>query len=171
MFSLNKYKFIIFSIIFLTIAFVLSSCYSFTGGAIPPHLKSLFILTIEDNSGYGYPRFRTEMNTKVLEVFRNDNSFTLANYGGDAKLEVVITSISDQTVSLQQGELESERRLTISVKAVYYDNVKDVEIWNKTFSKYQNYDISNPQVNRDNAGNLVIEQLSNDILIAVVSGW
>jgi len=167
MFSLKQCNYILF----LTITLILSSCYSFTGGAIPPHLKSLFILSVEDNSGYGYPRFRNEMNDKILDVFRNDNSFTLANYGGDAKLEVVITSISDQTVSIQQGELESERRLTISVKAVYYDNVKDVEIWNKTFSKYQSYDISNPQVNRDNAGSIVVEQLSNDILIAVVSGW
>lgn len=150
---------------------MLSSCYSFTGGAIPPHLKSLFIASIEDNSGYGYPRFRNELNEKLLEVFRNDNSFTLANYGGDAKLEVSISSISDQTVSVQSGELEKERRLTISLKATYYDNVKDKEIWNKTFSKYQNYDISNPQVNRDNAGSIIIEQLSNDILIAVVSGW
>lgn len=167
MFEIKQIK----SIIFLLIAIILSSCYSFTGGAIPPHLKSIFIVSIEDNSGFGYPKFRNEMNDKLLEVFRNDNSFTLANYGGDAKLEVVISSISEQAVSVQQGELESERRLTISVKASYYDNVKDKEIWNKTFSKYQNYDISNPQVNRDNAGSLVIEQLSNDILIAVVSGW
>lgn len=150
---------------------LLGGCYSFTGGAIPPHLKSLFILPIEDNSGYGYPKYRNEANEKLLEVFRNDNSFTLANYGGDAKLEVVITNIKDETVAVQGSELESERRLTISVKAQYYDNIEDKEIWSKSFSKYQNYEISNPQVNRDAAASLVIEQLSNDILIAVVSGW
>lgn len=150
---------------------LLGGCYSFTGGAIPPHLKSLFILPIEDNSGYGYPKYRNEANEKLLEVFRNDNSFTLANYGGDAKLEVIITNIKDETVAVQGSELESERRLTISVKAQYYDNIEDKEIWSKSFSKYQNYEISNPQVNRDAAASLVIEQLSNDILIAVVSGW
>lgn len=167
-------SFLVKRIIVLKILFpllVLGGCYSFTGGAIPSHLKSIYITPIEDNSGYGYPQYRNEANTKLLDVFRNDNSFTLANYNGDAKLEVVITNIKDETVAVQGSELESERRLTISVKADYYDNVLEKEIWSKSFSKYQNYSISNAQINRDNAANAVIEQLSNDILIAVVSGW
>ena len=162
-------RFIVLSIFFPLL--LLGGCYSFTGGAIPPHLKSMFILPIEDNSGYGYPKYRNEANEKLLEVFRNDNSFTLANFGGDAKLEVVITNIKDETVAVQGSELESERRLTITVKANYYDNVLEKEIMSKSFSKYQNYDISNPQINRDAAASVVIEQLCNDILIAVVSGW
>ena len=51
------------------------------------------------------------------------------------------------------------------------DNVKREEIWNKNFSSYLNYELSNALANRNEAIEQILEQISNDILLAVVSGW
>lgn len=157
---------------FLFVLLLLSGCYSFTGGNIPPHLKSIYIQPVQDKSGYGNPLFRDILAQALIDEFRSDNSFNInENPGGDAQLEVNITNISDAPIAISNGALETERRVTVRCKAIYYDNVKRKEIWNKDFSAYQNYELSNALANRNEAIELILEQIANDVLLAVVSGW
>jgi hypothetical protein len=108
----------------------------------------------------------------LIDEFRSDNSFNInENPGGDARLEVSIINIADSPVAVSSGALETERRVTVRCKAIYYDNVKREEIWNKNFSSYLNYELSNALANRNEAIEQILEQISNDILLAVVSGW
>jgi len=156
----------------LSVIVFLSGCYSFTGGNIPPHLKSIYIQPVVDNSGYGNPTFRDILAQSLIDEFRSDNSFNInENPGGDARLEVSLINIADSPVAVSSGALETERRVTVRCKAIYYDNVKREEIWNKNFSSYLNYELSNALANRNEAIEQILEQISNDILLAVVSGW
>ncbi|TNE32803.1 hypothetical protein EP342_04550 [bacterium] len=151
---------------------LLSGCYSFTGGNIPPHLKSIYIQPVLDKSGYGNPLFRDKLAQSLIDEFRSDNSFNInENPGGDARLEVNIVNISDNPIAVSNGALETERRVTVKCKAVYYDNVKRKEIWSKDFSAYQNYELANAMANRNEAIEKILEQIANDVLLAVVSGW
>ena len=157
---------------FLFVLLLLSGCYSFTGGNIPSHLKSIYIQPVLDQSGYGNPLFRDKLAQSLIDEFRSDNSFNIVETaGGDAKLEVNITNISDAPIAVSSGAIETERRVTVRCKAIYYDNVKRNEIWNKDFSAYQNYELSNALANRNEAIELILEQIANDVLLAVVSGW
>lgn len=156
----------------LILAIILSGCYSFTGGSVPEHLKTITLAPIEDNSGFGFPEVQNILAIELADSFRTDNSLQIVDAGGDAILTVRISSISDQTTSAGAGELETEKRLTISLNADYYDNVKQKDIFkNQSFSNYLNYDINNAQANRNEAAREILEQLSNDILLAVISGW
>lgn len=158
--------------ILITLITLLSGCYSFTGGNIPPHLKSIYIQPVIDKSGYGNPLFRDKLAQSLIDEFRSDNSFNInENPGGDARLEVNIVNISDNPIAVSNGALETERRVTVKCKAVYYDNVKRKEIWNKDFSAYQNYELTNAMANRNEAIEKILEQIANDVLLAVVSGW
>ena len=160
-------KYLIISLILF-----LSGCYSFTGGNIPSHLKSIYIQPVLDQSGYGNPLFRAKLAHSLIDEFRSDNSFNIVETaGGDSKLEVNITNISDAPIAVSSGAIETERRVTVRCKAIYYDNVKRNEIWNKDFSAYQNYELSNALANRNEAIELILEQIANDVLLAVVSGW
>lgn len=157
---------------FYTLILLLSGCYSFTGGNIPQHLKSLYLQPVIDKSGYGNPLFRDKLAQSLIDEFRSDNSFEIKeSAGGDARLEVNITNISDAPIAVSNGALETERRVTVRCKAVYYDNVKRKEIWDKDFSAYQNYELANAMANRNEAINQILEQIANDVLLAVVSGW
>lgn len=156
----------------LSVILLLSGCYSFTGGNIPAHLKSIYIQPVLDQSGYGNPLFRDKLAQSLIDEFRSDNSFNInETAGGDAKLEVNINNISDAPIAVSNGAIETERRVTVRCKVTYYDNVKRKEIWSKDFSAYQNYELNNAQANRNEAIYLILEQVANDVLLAVVSGW
>lgn len=154
---------------------MLSACYSFTGGSIPEHLKTLSIGTIEDNSGYGNPTYRDFMAAELFEKFRDDNSFDIVESNGDARLQVSISSIRDQTIGVESGtsavELESERKIVITCEAEYFDAVEKKSVWKKSFPNYGIYDVANSSTERDAAVQKALEQTAEDILLAVVSGW
>jgi hypothetical protein len=111
------------------------------------------------------------MSRLIINRFRNDNSFSIIDGLGDARLSITITSINDMPVSVQPGELEKERKVTVVTKAEYYDNVKKKVIWDKNFDNFAIYDVSNVQENRNREILKILEQTSNDILLGVVSGW
>lgn len=168
---LLNYKIFIYllSCIFLVMFF--KGCYSFTGGTIPEYLKTLYIASVSDNSGYGNPVYRETLFQKLVAKFQKDNSLKLVDRGGDARLTVSIKSIRDEMLTVKPGEVESERKITLLCDAEYYDAVKKKVIWTKSFSNYEVYSLNNAMVERDRAINVALEQASDDILLAVVSGW
>jgi hypothetical protein len=174
---MKKYSYlrnIFIPLIFLTCIFVLvqlSGCYSFTGGSIPDHLKTLYIASVNDVSLYGNPAYKDNLTKLLIDNFRNDNSFTLVDRGGDARLSVIIMTIVDATMTIRPGEIETERKITVNCDAEYYDAVKKKSIWKKSFSNFNVYQLSNAQVERDKAIQAALKQTSDDIMLAVVSGW
>lgn len=160
------FLFIIFSIVFA------SGCYySFKGGSVPEHLKTIVIPAVDDNSNWGNPAFKDLLYQELIQNFQDDNSLEVLNNSGDSRLEVSIETINDQTMSVSPGELETERKVTVSCKAEFYDNIKKVSVWNKSFSSYEIYELANAQQARQEAIRNSIENISEDILLAVVSGW
>ena len=158
-------------ITYIAIAMQLSGCYSFTGSSVPEHLKTLQIGAVGDNSGYGNPAYKDELSRMLFDKFKNDNSFKLVERNGDARLKVVIASINDEATVISTGDLEKERKMTISCDVEYYDAVKKKIIWQKSFSNYAVYDINNPVAGRNAAVKSALSKISDDILLAVVSGW
>jgi len=61
--------------------------------------------------------------------------------------------------------------MTISCSVEYFDAVKKKMIWQKSFSNYAVYEISNAVAGRDLVVENALEKISDDILLAVVSGW
>ena len=154
-----------------SIVFLLVSCYSFTGGSVPEHLKTLYIANVTDNSGFGNPTYKNTFMDAIIENFQRDGSFNLINSGGDARLNISISSIREAPVAVNPGELETDRKVTVSVDVEYYDFIKRKQIWKNTFSGYETYPVSNAQQGRDNAIQTALNNISNDILLKVVSGW
>ena len=155
---------------------VLSGCYSFTGGSIPPHLKTLSIPLADDTSGFGNAQFRENLTQQLVQAFRRENAFSLVQDRPDAVLEVAITSISENTATLQQGsstqiEAERDKQVIVSVKVVYQDRVKQKLIWEKQFAPPQTYTIASGLQGRDAAIDRAIRQIASEVLLAVVSGW
>jgi hypothetical protein len=161
-----KKAIIIFSIIIFFVG-----CYSFTGGSVPEHLETLYIAPVEDVSGFGDPQFRILLNEEMIRNFEDDASFVLVNRNGDARIEAVIKRIVEEPVELSPGELETERKITVSIEVAYNDLVKKKLIWEKSFSNFEVFEIANAQTARNEALGVAIEQTALDILFAVVSGW
>jgi hypothetical protein len=150
---------------------LIAGCYSFTGGSVPDHLKTLYIAAVVDNSGFGNPQYKDYLNQKIVEKFQRDNSFRLSDRNSDARLNISMTSITDVTEALKPGEVESARRLTVNCEAEYYDAVYKKSIWKKNFSNYGIYKLKDAASERDKTLKTSLDQISDDILLAVVSGW
>lgn len=147
-------------------------CYSFTGGGnLPPHLKTVVIQTATDNSGQGVPQFRDILTQSLVERFRNDNTLTLTEQRGDAKLTTIITAINETAINIRQGEVESERRVNVTVKAELYDMVKKRNFITKDITNTQIFEVAGGIPAKNEAINKALRQIAEDILLAVVSGW
>jgi outer membrane lipopolysaccharide assembly protein LptE/RlpB len=171
---MNNYSYFsnrVLTILSLICISLFAGCYSFTGGSVPDHLKTISLTAVQDNSGFGNPRFRDVLTRRLLDKFRNDNTLVLVESNGDAQLQSTIIRIVDEVVSVSPGEVERERRITVSVEAEYTDYVKRKQVWKRTFSNFQVYLISQGQQAREEAVIAALQQIGEDILLAVVSGW
>jgi outer membrane lipopolysaccharide assembly protein LptE/RlpB len=171
---MNNYSYFsnrVLTILSLICISLFAGCYSFTGGSVPDHLKTISLTAVQDNSGFGNPRFRDVLTRRLLDKFRNDNTLVLVESNGDAQLQSTIIRIVDEVVSVSPGEVERERRITVSVEAEYTDYVKRKQVWKRTFSNFQVYLISQGQQAREDAVIAALQQIGEDILLAVVSGW
>ena len=149
----------------------LTSCYSFTGGSKPDYLNTLYIASVTDNSGYGNPTYKDKMTNELINVFRDDNSFTLVNRGADAKLTVTISSIREEKSSVNAQELETERKIQVECVVEYYDAINKKSIWKESFKNSELYQIAASQAGRDNAINNSLAKTCEDILFKVISDW
>lgn len=153
-------------------ATVLWGCYSFKGGSVPPHLKTLAIPIVQDQSGYGDPRLRDQFTTILLERFTNDNTMTLVDQGGaDAILEAVITNVREEAVSVAPGEEVRQRRMTVAARATFRDTKLKKTIWEKSFSQYGDFPSGGGPSLRDAGVLEAIQKLTEDILNETVAGW
>lgn len=169
----------ILNIVFVSIilAVILSACsYSFTGASIPPHLESIAIPLFDDRSGSGEPSLREDFTNELITKFIDDNSLQIRErVNADAILESTILSLADAPSSVgAQGEFAEveTRRVTITVRVIYKDFVMKKTIFEQTFSNYADYvnegDIT---ILRNDAIQIAIDKITEDILLAVVSNW
>lgn len=148
-----------------------AGCYSFTGGSVPGHLKTLNITNVNDLSGFGNPEYKDLLTQSIIDNFQKDNSFNLVETGGDARLNVSISSIRENPVGVSPGELETDRKVEVICDAEFFDVVLQKSVFRKSFPSNEVYSVSDGQAGRDNAIRKVISKLAEDILLAVVSGW
>ncbi len=161
----------LFLILFLSI--MLGGCYSFTGGSLPEHIKTMQLRQIADKSGFGNPLYKNELTEKLIGKIQSDNSVELVDGAADSRLTVSIKSIREETATLSGAgtQLEKERKLTISVSVEFYDNIKKTILYStENLSFSQNYPISGNNQARDEAAIYCIENLCEQILLALVSG-
>ena len=166
-----------FPVILLLIAALminLTGCctYSFTGSSVPEHLKTIAIPIAEDRSGSGIPNLRESLTQELINQFIDDNSLQVTDKTkADAILECTIVSFTDAPSTVSAGENINQRRITINVQVVYKDLVKKVTIFDKNFTNYGVYEPGKAENNRDQATTTAIDNIAEDILLAVVSGW
>ncbi len=148
----------------------LTSCYSFTGGSVPDHLKTVSIATVVDNSGFGDASFRDFATVTLVNRFRSDNSFQLVDEEGDARLTPILLRIQDRVQNVQ-GNFEGERRVVVTVDVEYFDAVKQRVVWKRSFENFDVYNAAIAAEDRPRAVRTALSRIVDDILLAVVSDW
>lgn len=149
----------------------LSGCYSFRGTSIPPHLKTVSVSSVVDNSGFGSAVYRETTYLRLVEKIRQENALSLVDRDGDARLKVAVKEIKDEPVAVSAGTIERERKVRVTLDVEYYDAVKERAIFQRTFSNAVVFEVARAATERDVAIRTALQQNVDDILLAIVSGW
>lgn len=161
-------------IVLLITALQLSSCnYGFKGASPPDGIKTIYIPTIRDESGFGLPALGEDMTTLLKNKFINDNTLEYADKTlADGMLECVVKSIKDEALVVTGNETVSRRKVTITVSVDFSSLKKKKSIWKKDFSNWGEYDSSTGGFSkRDEGVKIAEDKLTDDILIDVISNW
>jgi hypothetical protein len=164
---------IFFSLACFSFFIVISGCtYSFKGGSVPSHLKTVAIPIVEDQSGYGDPTLRDLFTQKLVERFTNDNTLQLTDRNtADSMLEGVITDVKDAPEVLQGGEQVTLRKITVTVRMTFQDLKLRKKVWEKNYSDWGNYPSGGGLTQRNEGVQKAVEKLTEDILNDTVAGW
>jgi hypothetical protein len=146
--------------------------YSFTGASVPPHLSTIAIPLVDDQSGYGEPGLRELFTSQLNDLFIADNSFQISDRSSaDAVLEGVITRVTDAPQAVGGEEQVRTRRVTVTVRFTFEDKKLRKTVWEKTFSNWGEY-TSLTAVSQVRAGlEEAMRRVSEDVLLETVSGW
>lgn len=172
--NISVFRLLFFTALLIISAIINFGCgaYSFTGASVPAHLKTIAIPVAEDKSPAAIPGLRESLTDNIIQRFISDNSLQVTERSlADATLECVITSVTDAPAIVSAGEQISSRRLTINVKVIYKDLVQKRTIFENNFSNHGDYVPGQDTNKREDAIAVAIDKLSEDILLAVVSGW
>lgn len=173
---LNRKKLYAFSSLLSVLLVIINfqACsYSFTGASVPPHLKTIAVPLFNDRSGTGEFNVSEKFTNSLVQKFIDDNSLLIADRtNADALLEGTIVSLTDNASVVTGTETISTRRITFNVRVVYRDLIKRQTILERTFSNYADYSTDGDITSkRQEAIEGAIENITQDILLAVVSNW
>ncbi|GJQ20903.1 MAG: hypothetical protein HBSIN02_12580 [Bacteroidia bacterium] len=146
--------------------------YSFSGGSVPPNLKTIAITIVQDQSGYGDPLLKDTFTERLVEIFTNDGNLTLAERGtSDSILETVITGVRESASVVQPGEQVAQRRMTVTARVKFTDVKQRKVLWEKEFSQWGDFPSGAGVTQRNEGIQEAIRKLTEDILNETVAGW
>jgi hypothetical protein len=175
--KLKFYQIFFKCLIFVSAIIVNSSCsvrYSTSGASISPDVKTVSIQYFQNRAPIVYPPLSQNFTDELKDKFMSSTALKVVSGNGDLSFEGEITDFSTKPMDINQNDVASQNRLTISVK-VKFVNSKDQtgkSDFEKTFSRFEDY--SSTQTLSDVESDLsakIIEQLILDIFNQAVVNW
>ncbi|MGD0337288.1 MAG: LptE family protein [Bacteroidota bacterium] len=135
-------------------------------------MKTIAIPVFDDQSGLGQAGLRDKFTRDLTDLFVSDNTLQVTDRkSADALLEGSISTIQDQAAVVGSGEEVKKRRITITVHVSFHDLKLRKKVWEKDFSNWGDYESGGGLSQRDIGIDDALQKISEDILIATVSGW
>jgi hypothetical protein len=149
------------------------SCYSLSGNALPPHIKSVSVPLFNDESRSGISLLRENLTTSMTNKVQSQTALVVIQERSQASsvLEGVIASVTDAPASVSgQNERATTNRLTININATYRDLVKSKKIFQKNFSGFADYNVGS-LAGRNDAIQQAINIATDNLINEMLSGW
>lgn len=159
--------------LFLLLLLAVSCNYSFKGASPPEGIRTVFIPTIIDVSGFGAANLAEDMTLLLKNKFIKDNTLEYADKtSADGMLSCTIKSITDEALVVSEGEQVSKRKITININVEFQNLKKQKNIWVKDFSNWGEYESSTGGFSQRDLGiSSASEKITDDILLEVISNW
>ena len=156
------------------ISFVFSSCgiYSFSGASISNDVKNVSINTFENIASLAPTTLSNLITEALKDKFLSETRLTQVNNDGDLMFNGQITNYNINPIAIQANETASKNRLSITVKVNFINNIDKDNSFNKTFSRYVDYESSiNFTSIEESLNEEIISQLIEDIFNEAFTNW
>lgn len=154
---------------------LLTGCgiYSFTGGQFSG-AKTFSVDYFKPQSAMVTPLYAQRFTESMKDLLLAQSPLKLAEDNGDLRFSGTVIDYRTSPVAVQSGAAEtaSLNRLTITVKVKYENTIDDALSFEKTFTKFADYDADKDLFTiEESLWSLINEQLTQEIYNASVGNW
>lgn len=161
-------------LIFLPVFIFCSGCYSFKGIAIPPDIRTFYVVDFQfDANVLSAPgdlnqRFAEALRTKI----RNESRLIFNENEPDIEFSGRISSFNVQPEALQAGNTVALNRLSISINVEFKNNKDEKKNWTKAFSFFRTFDSTQDFLSlQDGLIREIFDQLTENVFNEAFTGW
>ncbi|MEM9051597.1 MAG: LptE family protein [Bacteroidota bacterium] len=165
-------RLIILSLLFLSLISGCTINYSFTGADIPADANTFSVQQFQIATPQAGPDYGLVLSEALKDLMLQQTRLDLADKRGDLQFEGVVTGYQIGNAAISSDEFTSVNRLTISVKVKYTNTIEKDKSFEKTFSRFVDYD--SQQNFTDIEAELVEDvnsQLTQEIFDASLGAW
>lgn len=160
---------------FLISAIVITRCtvsYSFTGAVIPPEIKTISIQYFQNRAPLVQVGLSQYLTDAVIDKCKTQTKLSIVNGTGDVSFEGEISDYNTKPLTVAADSRAAMNRFTISVKVKFTNSVQPDNSYEKTFSRYEDYD-SNLDLSRveKELSDKIITQIVEDIYNEAFGKW
>lgn len=159
----------------LTTGIIIQSCsvkYSFSGASIPSEMKTVSVEFFPNRALIINPNLSQQFTEALKEKFRSQTKLILVTDMGDGNFEGEITGYTTMPMQITGSEVAAKNRFTISVKVKYSNAIDPKSNFEKSFSRYDDYDGDQSLTAvEDQLVKKIIDMLTEDIYNAAFVNW
>ena len=180
------------ALIYFQLIFIPSCAYYSLAGSIPPHINSIAIPIVENQTAeFGMSESVTE---NILAKFNEENILRVTDEESAVSiLTGTITRVTDAPYTFTKQEAVTEYRFTVHMNIEWYDKKKDKSLLKKNFSGWGAYglsgDISSDGIDNDGDGlidgeddnefgdprefatSVAVNKIAEDVLNEIMTSW
>jgi outer membrane lipopolysaccharide assembly protein LptE/RlpB len=167
-------KQIVYSLI-TAIVIVIQSCgvYNFTGGSIPPEMKTVSVQFFENNAQTVVPYLSTQFTEALKERIRNQSSLSMVRTEGDATFEGRFTNYSITPAAIQGNTRAGLNRLTVTVNVKYTNTINTKDSFEQSFTVWREFSTASQSIQNQEPVLIrdIVRQLTEDIFNRAFANW
>lgn len=141
---------------------------------MPKEWKTFYVNPIEVSTATAPSSYGANLSENIRSGIQNNTRLKLVSAPQDSTLQItsVVTSYSTSPVAIQQGDVATENRLSVTVNVVISTPTKGLEELNFSTTRFANYSASKQLVDVEQELLVNInQQIVQDIINKLNSNW
>lgn len=163
----------IFSLILSIYVTTFTGCkvsYSFSGASISPSVKTFGVQYFQNRAPLVQPGLAQYITDELIDKCKSQTNLKFVNNVADVNFEGEITDYTTRPLTVAADAMAAMNRFTITVKVKYTNSVEPELSFEKSFSRYYDYDsnLDLSQVEKEYSAKItemIIEDIFNEAFV------
>jgi hypothetical protein len=144
--------------------------YSFSGSALPSHIKTVVVPIFEDRTAeFGIKEMLTDA---IIERITQDNTLKIADRrNADSMLDGAVLRVEDRAGAYERSERVQETKVFVTARIRFEDLRKNKVMWEDEIEQWGTYDPAGGEAARRAAIEEALRKIADEVLNRTVSSW